>query len=52
MHLSTHDQHVFYRRIGYQESTPVNAMRKCTVTFQEKQVTSSLFNSYNYLDIL
>lgn len=30
MHLSTNDQHIFYKRIGYTESTPVDAVRKCT----------------------
>ena len=52
MHLSTHDQHVFYRRIGYQESTPVNAMRKCTVIIPEKQVSFFNFCLYYYLNNL
>ena len=45
MHLSTNDQHIFYKRIGYIESTPVNAVRKCTAIHQTVDDEVSWFYS-------
>ena len=42
MHLSTHDQHTFYQRLGYRESTPVTAIRKCTVQFTDQDTVGGV----------
>ena len=40
IHLSTHDQHAFYKHIGYQAGPAVTGARKCTAKLFVGEVSS------------